>query len=281
MTNTIFKKEHLCKPILCCEENGITRTLIVLTSSDSSLDEILCHNCLINISRYSLTDCEESVILPDRSDVLLRDVIIRRSKSTITNKDSSCDFLIKHDSHLTTDPRNNVEICDINDIITIKLLLLIDGLWSSCSLQECEYFLSLSITLNITLSSCLISCDVSEYRLNSAKRCVLCSVHYNGNPICGSLDPIRGIVEGLCLGEQETRIIYTIILYICGILNSRVSICMSKLAHGIVERFLKSSSARLSFADDMLNIAVAKNCAGIHCGIKYICLHVIFSFIKI
>ena len=164
MTNTVLKEQHLSQHILSCEECRVTSSLIVLTSPNSLVDDGLSINIVRyrSIVRHSMTDVKQRILGSNRTNMIFLNLVVRSVRTTITNEDSTSEFLVQHNPHLSPDPSNNVEVGDVNNIIAIEPLPLIDSLRLSCTLKKREDLISLLITLNITLGSCFILSNISK-----------------------------------------------------------------------------------------------------------------------
>ena len=169
-TILVLKKQHVGKHVLGCEQSRIAGASVILTGLDGLSDEclrdlVLCI-CRSKVRKRSLNGIK-LIISPYRTNVIFLDLVLSNSGSAIADQDRTTKFLIQHDTHLTTKPSNYVEIGDVENVITIQLLLLIDGLRIGCSSQKSDNFLDLLLALSVTLCSSLIGSDVSEYALYS------------------------------------------------------------------------------------------------------------------
>src|SRR5690606_13843379 len=94
------------------------------------------------------------------------DLVLVSSRTTITDEDSASKLLLKHEADLPLQPCDNVEVRDVDDVITVELLLLVDGRRTGRATEEADDLFLLQITLNVTLRTSLLSRQVSNDRLN-------------------------------------------------------------------------------------------------------------------
>ena len=169
----------------------------------------------INCSNFSrceiLLYTEQILCRNNRSNILLIDLIWAAGRSTITKQDSPCDFLVEHNSHLSPEPAYNVYCCSIDDVLPVKLLLLINCCRSCFSLSKAEELFHLLISLNVASCSGFIFGNISKQSLNSREWEMLCSIHYCGYPSILSLDELRMIIDSLCIREEQFNVADTII----------------------------------------------------------------------
>src|SRR5699024_11158025 len=153
----IGHQQHVGQDIPSGEHDRLTRALIVLASTDAGLDELTSNlrRVIRGFLLEDLVDGEELLVGPNRTNGLLVDLVIRRRRTAITEQESASQFLIQHHPHLTTDHRDNIEL-GINQIVAIKLLLLVNGGRLGGTLQQTEDLLFLVLTLDVTLSTGLI-----------------------------------------------------------------------------------------------------------------------------
>ena len=98
------------------------------------------------------------------------DLAIRRNGPTITNENCSGQFQFKHHPHLGLEPDNYVERSDINDIISIKLLLFVHSGRRSLTALKLDELVNLLFTLNVSTGTSFLGCQIGEERLNIRQR---------------------------------------------------------------------------------------------------------------
>ena len=224
VADAVFDQQHSCKDVFCSEEDRVAGTLVILTSLDRGYDEVLSHLLLVLTGIYCCTDSEQRNIGCDRSDVILRDLVVIRCKSAVADKTCSRDFLVQLASHLALDPSDNVEVNNVDRVISVHLLFLVDGLRVSSSLQKAEDLFFLRVALQVTSSSGLLAGKICELGLDAGERKVMSAVQKYGYPASVSLDPFRRSVQGLILREEHIRITEAICL-ICG--------CLGRAGHAV------------------------------------------------
>ena len=146
------------------------------------------------------------VIIKNRTNITLIDLILRRRRTAIANHVSTSKFLVKHESHLALHKLNNVEIGDVKNIIAIKLLLLIHSGRGSLALSNREELLDLLITLNITLSPRIVRGDISNRRTDISKRRMSCRAKDISYPTHLTRNELRRRSNGLSIREQNINI---------------------------------------------------------------------------
>ena len=197
MTDSILKKQHVSKHVLRREQNRITRSFVILSGLNSRSDEVLSLIVIRTTSRNRPSDSKQIGIIQDRTNVLLINLVVAGSQTTVTDQDRTSDFLVEHHSHLRLKPCNYVEICNIDNIVTIHLLFLINGRRSRGSLKQAEYLFFLKLSFDVSFSSCLIFCNVSKHRLNATEWGVMSLTHNLLNPAHVSLDKFRRSIKAL------------------------------------------------------------------------------------
>ena len=189
-------------------------------------------------------------------------MVIIRGQTTVANQNGTSNFLIQHHTHLTLNPSNNIEIGDIDNIITIQLLLLVDGGGSGGTLQQGEDFFLLQVTLDVTLCTSLILGNISEHGLNAGEGSVVNAINHACNPVHITLDELRRGIHRLRLREQSIDRVDAIGSY-----------SMSQ------EGLLQTASA-LSIGENLLHIGVRQNITLHHLIlVKNIMLHIIILLI--
>src|SRR5699024_3020152 len=151
-TQAILKQQHIGQEWQGGEQGWLTRTTVVATSTNKLLDNLGWSCGIIDRNWVSV----KSIIVCDRADLILIDLIIGDARTTIANQNSSCDFLVEHDAHLSLQPCYNIEISDVKNIISIKLLLLVDGGRIGLTLQKLNDLFLLKVTLDVASCSSFI-----------------------------------------------------------------------------------------------------------------------------
>jgi hypothetical protein len=58
--------------------------------------------------------------------------------AAVTDQDGTRELLVEHEAHLSLEPNHNVEVGDVDDVVTIELLLLVDRARSRDTLRDAE-----------------------------------------------------------------------------------------------------------------------------------------------
>ena len=211
-------------------------------------------------------------------------MILIRCKTSVANENSTGNFLVEHDSHLRLNPNYNIKVCDIENIVPIKLLLLIDGLWIGSSLQKAEYLFLLKLTGNVSSSPSFISCNISKHTLNTSIRYVLCSVHHCSDPLSLSFNELRRICDSFGIREQHINVTDTVLHIHSTGLNSAVLKLICVCSTPCIDRLLKCSIT-LHTLHNSVNIIVLKHIMvvidfrGITLLVKCVEWHIVSSFV--
>ena len=259
-TSGVFHKQTIGKNVLSGIQGWFAGTLVVLAGFNGCTDKSLSLlvSCGISSNSYRSFDGVQIIILPNRTNVLLVDLIIRRTQTTVPNQSSSGNFLIKHHTHFGFEPSNNIKISDINYIITVQLLLFIDSGRSSSTLQQSEYFILLQIALDVTFSPGIILCNIGQNRFNTGEGSVMDGVHNLLNPSHISLNELRGICNILCIREQIVNLLDT-----------------------VCENTILKASITFSVGEDSFHVGMTKNIILIIFVVKYIVFHSFISSFRI
>ena len=203
-TIVVLLKKHISKNTLINIHCRATATTIVVVSSNSCIDKLVSSGIggIVVANLNCSMDCKHLSISPDRNDLCGIDSIGVADCSTITYENLTSDFLLKHASHFHLKPCYHIEVCDIENIVSVKSLLLIDSCRFNVSLKQAKLLVGLFGALDVTLSSCLVLCDISKHCLNAAERSMLNAIHYLLDPSIRSLDKLGGICKGLVIREE-------------------------------------------------------------------------------
>ena len=217
--------------------------------------------------------------------MIFRDLVVIGCKSAIADKACSCDFLIQLASHLALDPSDNVEVNDINGVVSVHLLFLVDGLRISGSLQEAEDLLFLGVAFEVTSRSRLLAGKICELGLNTGERKVMSAVQEYRYPAGVSLDPFRRSIQGLILREEHIGITETVSLvsgalgragHACGI-NDHAMHKLAVLDHLGYGFFVRACLLSCGMNQTHVN----RSCAGINAigsAIECVVFHIGSSF---
>ena len=136
-------------------------------------------------------------------------MIVIRGATTITNQSRTSNFFVQHHTHLGLQHCSNIEISNIKHVVTIHLLLLIDGRRTGRTLQKSEDFFLLHVALNVTLSASFIFGNVCIDGLNAGERSVSSTVHDNTHPVHIPRNKINVIGSGASIGEEIFHVLNT------------------------------------------------------------------------
>src|SRR5699024_610855 len=91
-TQAILRQQHVGRERQGGEQGWLTRTTVIAACANELLDD-LRWSCGV-VDGYWM--CVKSIIVCDRADLILIDLIIGDARTTIANQNSSCDFLVEH-----------------------------------------------------------------------------------------------------------------------------------------------------------------------------------------
>ena len=206
VTHLVLEKQDLGDHVGLGEPGGVTGSVVVVHSADDGVQDVLGGGLLGQDNARSV----EAVLLVDRADALLLDLVLGGNGATVTNEDGSTELLLKHDLHLAADVGDDIKVSDVQDVVPIQPLLLIDGGRRGGTLQKREDLVFLLIALDVTASTGLVGGDVGEAGADTGEGGVLSSTDDSVNPISLALDELRGVPEILSLGEQSLDLLDTI-----------------------------------------------------------------------
>ena len=231
---------------------------------------------MLGIARASIhriLHSEQLRISPDRTNVLLIDLVIAGSQTTIADQDGASQFLIQHHPHLGLHPGNNVEVSDVNLVITIYLLLLIDGGRRGGAFQQREDLFLLQLALDIALRTSLIFGNVRKDGLNARERGAMDLAHDLRNPGLITLDK-DGLISHLAsIREQIADVGYTIIAI--GMLDNILQgLSIITIGFAVLQNSLLQRTQTLGVLQDLLHIVVTQSGSRGILRIKDIVLHI-------
>ena len=137
------------------------------------------------------------------ADVGLVDLVVGGAVTAVADQDGAGDFLVQHHAHFSLQPGDNVKVGDIDDVIAVKLLLLVDRGGGGAALQQAEHFLDLEVALGVALRAGVGFCQVGEHGFDAGERGVMDAAHDVGYPALLPGDKVGRGIHVLCVGEQE------------------------------------------------------------------------------
>ena len=211
MTHLVLEQQDLGDHVGLGEPGGVTRAVVVVHGADDGVQDVLGSGLLGQNDTRSV----EAVLLVDRADAVLLDLVLGGGLTTITNEDSSTELLLKHDLHLTADVGDDIKVSDVQNVIPIQPLLLIDGGRRGDTLQQREDLVFLLIALNVTPGTGLVGRDVGEAGANAGEGGVLSSTDDGVNPIGLALDELRLVPQILGLREEGLDLLDAVGVGVC------------------------------------------------------------------
>ena len=146
-------------------------------------------------------------VLINRTDVLGVDVRRITSGTIVTNESGANDLLVQHNTHLALHPCNNVQIGDVDNVVTIDLLQLVNSLRSGGTREQREDLLDLLVALLVTTSTSLILGNVCRDRLDASKRSLTETAPNLIDPGHLTRDKLGILTNELGLGIQNLKVL--------------------------------------------------------------------------
>src|SRR5690606_27599492 len=203
-------------------ERRVTRTTVLRTRTNDLLDLSLG----LDVGRELNVDGVHLVIVENRADTRtiglalgVLALVLVSSRTTITDEDSASKLLLKHEADLPRQPCDNVEVRDVDGVITVELRLLVEGRRTGRATAEADDPFLLQITPNVTLRTGLLSRQVSNDRLNLREGGALRSVEDVTNPLNLTSKELGLVGHRLGIGEQQLDVSDAIVL---GVSEERV-----------------------------------------------------------
>ncbi len=131
-------------------------------------------------------------------------LVVRRDRATIAEQNRASELFLQLDLHLGLDPTDNIEISDVEDVVTVKLLLLVDGLRSGLPTDQLEDLFLLQLALLVTTSPRIVTGDVSEGGTNLGERGVLGITNDGLNLRLLLLNELRRVLTSLASGNSSS-----------------------------------------------------------------------------
>ena len=280
----IASQKHHVKQMRGAVEIKRTAALIVLTSIQCRSNDSLCIYIVItevssSLSALKLCSCSgnvnigmdgiELVILPNRTNMGIINLLFVARLSAVANHDRSSKFLIQSHAHYTILIINNIKVCDINDIISLEFVLNINSLRIGRTIQKGQIsdkalFLSLLVALTSDISTssiCLTGANTANGALMSLTENAIDPGLISGNKLrCAGL-------YILILREQSLDTSNSMLQSVAALFSEDLH-CCSEAAYIV----------GLCKCNDVLLISVGEYVL-VFLFVKYIVLHAISSFI--
>ena len=216
---------------------------------------------------------EQLRISPDRTNILLIDLVIAGSQTAVANQDGASQFLVQHHPHLRLQPGNNIEVGDVELVVAVHLLLLIDSGGSGSALQQGENLFLLQLTLDIALCTSLIFGDVSKDGLNAREGSAMDLAHNLRNPGLIALNEDGLIGHLTSIGEEIADVGHTIIT-VSMLDNILQGLSIIATSFAMLQNSLLQRAQTLGVLQDLLHIVVAQSGSRGILGVKDIVLHI-------
>src|SRR4029079_8704049 len=162
---------------------------------------------------------EQRIILGDRTNTILEDLVGIRNSAAIAEKNRTSELLIEHQPHLALHPGDDVEVRDVENIVTVELLLLVDGLRAGFTTSGTVELFLLLFTRDVTLRTSIVVREIRPVRLDAAEGALTRSRENRVHPLLTTSVELRS--RGKCLGLGKERVDLIDAVRQCIVLNSR------------------------------------------------------------
>ena len=283
-TIKIASKKHHVKQMRGAVEVKGTAALILLTSiqccSDNSLGiHIVVTEVCSGVSTLKLCSCSsnvnismngiELIILPNRTNVGLINLLLIAGFSAIADHDCGSKLLIQSHTHYTILIIDNIEIGDINYIVSLELVLNINSLRICRTIQKGQISdKALFLSLLVALCSDISASSICLAGANTANGALMCLTE-------NAVDP--GLVSGnkfRCTGLHILILREQSLDAINSVLQSVAALFSEDTHRGSEAAYIVG----LCKCNDVLLICVGEYVL-VFLFVKYIVLHAISSFI--
>ena len=267
-------------------EGQVARALVLLTGIQSRLDnglsiDIVVAEALRGIGALKLRllagnidilmDAVQVVIVPDRADVIFLDLIGVGVFTAVADQDSLSQSLIHSMTHNLPLVSNNIEISDIENGITIDLVLDVDGLSIMSTTKQLDllHLLLVIALLLVTHGLQLGLASIGTTGANTAIRRLMNAVDNAGHPSVIGIENLRlHRIDVLILRQEHVHrlSIESVMLQLILILVNLTSLLKAANTRGLGE------------LDNLVEIRVGQDFLVLHTiGVKNIVLHFISS----
>ena len=104
MTHLVLEQEDLGDGLRGGEPGGVAGTLVVVHSPNNGVEHVLGGGLLSQDHTRSI----QRVLLIDRADAVLLDLVVGRSLTAVAEQNSPTKLLLDHETHLAADPGNDI-----------------------------------------------------------------------------------------------------------------------------------------------------------------------------
>ena len=256
----------LLTSIQCCSDNSLG-IHIVVTEVCSGVSTLKLCSCSgnVNISMNGI----ELIILPNRTNVGLVNLLLIAGFSAIADHDRGSKLFIQSHTHYTILIIDNIKVGNINDIVSLELILNINSLRIGRTIQKSQISdKALFFTLLVALTSDICASSICLTGTNAANGALMCLTENTVDPGLVSSNKLRcARLYVLILREQGLDIGNSMLQGVAALFGEDTH-CSSETTYivGLCE------------GDDILLIGVGEY-VHVFLFVKYIVLHAISSFI--
>ena len=187
----------------CSDNSFCIDELVAEVSSSISTLKLGLHAIDINKGLNGV----QIIILPDGTDMILGDLIGAQIFAAVANKSSQSDLFLKRILHNIALIVNNVEIGNIDNIVTMQGIAIVDGLRIGSTHQDLEITRDglLGLTFGIALRTDILSTCIDLASTDARNGALTCLLHNGADPRMVALNKLGSARLGvLIIGEQTT-----------------------------------------------------------------------------
>ena len=213
MSESIFQKQHVGKSIFCGIHHGISRSSVKFPVLDDTTNQgfrfvVICSGgSNLNICMNG----KQIIVKRNRTNVLIINMVITGSQTSISDQICSCEFFVQHHSHFCFQPCSNVKVRNIDHIVAIHFLFLIYSCRFRTTFDQAEEFFLLHFSFDVTFCTSIVFGDISKYRFHAGEWSMMHRTHNIGNPTHISLDKCRLSSQSTIVREKIVDLIDTVL----------------------------------------------------------------------
>ena len=139
------------------------------------------------------------------------DFVVGRCQTAVADKECPRQFLVEFAAHFGLNPRNDIEIGDIDNVVAIDGLFLIHGRRVGRTLKQREYLVDFLFAFRVTFCSCFVCRNIRESGFDARERRTMYRSHNLSYPRLVSVDHYGGRRYVFIVGEQILDFLYSVL----------------------------------------------------------------------
>src|SRR6478735_10490205 len=129
--------------------------------------------------------------------------VAQEDGATVTEEGRASELLVQLAAHLDLHPRHDVEVGDVDDVLTVELLALVDPRRSGRPAEHREDLVDLLVGLDVTPGPGLVRGDVRVRGLDAGERRVGGPGEELLHPVLPAVDELRGVHQRTSVREED------------------------------------------------------------------------------